>query len=159
MIILPFFITGLKKFAKTAIVGLLVLFLIYLIPQINKQVNQAIERALTLEALAKGDLSAGGTLSRISERGGPRVMNKFYESPYFGFGFSDEFYAFVDGHVGNQSLLLNGGIFGYLLYLLYFLFSVSSYYYRNYQQTKNRMSLIFLATLLAVFFNFIVQQL
>lgn len=149
VIIIAFFINDIKKLTKTAFIGILFLFLIFLVPQLNNQFTLSFDRVLTIASLLEGDMSASGSLSRITERG-PRVMNKFYESPVFGFGFSDEFYDFVDGHVGNQSLLLNGGVFGYLLYL-YFLFYILAYYYRKYHKTKNRTALIFLATLLGLF--------
>jgi hypothetical protein len=94
---------------------IIILLLIIFSPKIEKQISRSIIRFETMNSLIKGDETAGGTLERLTERG-PKVMNKFLESPVFGFGFSDEYYEFADGHVGNQTLLLNGGIIGYLIY-------------------------------------------
>ncbi|MDD3534294.1 MAG: hypothetical protein PHR27_09765, partial [Candidatus Cloacimonetes bacterium] len=57
---------------------------------------------------------------RLTDRG-PRVMAAFRESPIIGFGFSGGYYANQDGHVGNQNMLLHGGILGYLVWMFIFL--------------------------------------
>lgn len=107
-----------SKLSKILMLGfLLTLPTIFISDSIRLQVVNVWERLSTLESLAEGDLSAGGTLLRLTERG-PRVMNKFAESPILGFGYSNEFYNFYDGHVGNQNVLLHSGIFGYSLYVL-----------------------------------------
>lgn len=67
----------------------------------------------TLEKLVAGDITAGGTLARLDIRG-PRVMNKFWQSPILGWGFANGYYEYADGHVGHQNILLNVGIVGYL---------------------------------------------
>lgn len=72
------------------------------------------ERTSTVVDVIQGDLTARGTLSRITERG-PRVMKKFGKNPALGFGFSKETTDFFDGHVGNQSILLQSGIFGFII--------------------------------------------
>jgi hypothetical protein len=41
-------------------------------------------------------------------------MGKFWASPFVGWGFSNEFYRYADGHVGHHNILLNIGILGYL---------------------------------------------
>ncbi len=128
--------------------GFLLAIIAFSIPKINKQINNAFERVLTLEAIVEGDATAGGTLTRLTERG-PRVMNKFYESPVFGFGFSNEFYEYWDGHVGNQTLLLNGGVVGYLLYIV-FLFKMISFYYSNYKINKNNNLFLLIALILCL---------
>lgn len=89
------------------------------IPIVGKQFSNATERLMTLESLADGDLSAGGTLSRIEERS-PRVMNKWRESMLTGWGFSDTFFDYRDFHVGNQNILLHGGILGAFVLLGFF---------------------------------------
>ena len=47
-------------------------------------------------------------------------MAVFRESPIIGWGFTNRFFSFADGHVGNQSMLLNGGILGYSIWMLIF---------------------------------------
>jgi hypothetical protein len=90
--------------------------------KIKEQIDFANERLKTLGAVTEGDLTAGGTLARIAERG-PRVMKVFKENPIFGWGFSDTSRKYSDGHVGNQTLLLHSGIVGFVLltgFLFYF---------------------------------------
>jgi hypothetical protein len=99
---------------------LIIISLILFSPKIEKQIAGSLVRFETMNLMLKGDETAGGTLERITVRG-PKVLTKFRESPVFGFGFSDEYYKYADGHVGNQTLLLNGGIIGYLIYSFFWL--------------------------------------
>ena len=120
-------------FSKIALVFIVLISIVLTIPKINLQILQVVERTLTMEDLAKGDLTAGGSLSRLTERG-PRVMKKFYEQPVLGYGFSEEYYKFLDGHVGNQSLLLNGGIIGFIIISYFHFIIFSLLYYCLYKQ-------------------------
>jgi hypothetical protein len=99
---------------------MLVLVLTSVIPVFSAQGNLAFDRYLTVVDLAEGDLTAGGTLIRLDVRG-PRVMAKFQESPLIGWAFSNTFHAFKDGHVGNQTNLLNFGIFGFFIINMVFI--------------------------------------
>ena len=99
---------------------ILLMALQFVFPVISTQIDNSLARLSTMEDLAKGDMTAGGTLSRITERG-PAVMNEFSKSPVFGWGFTANFFLNTDGHVGNQSILLNVGIVGFvILILVYF---------------------------------------
>ncbi|MGA3013539.1 MAG: hypothetical protein ABSD71_05850 [Bacteroidales bacterium] len=142
------FFIGTKKFTKIALVFLVLISIILTIPKINLQIIQVVERTLTIKDLAKGDLTAGGSLSRLTERG-PKVMKKFYEQPVLGYGFSEEYYKFLDGHVGNQSLLLNGGIIGFTIYLI-FILSFLRYYIIAYVNKNNNTAFIFIFGLLSL---------
>jgi hypothetical protein len=93
---------------------LILLCIITIYPKTLIQLQNASERLLTIESLASGDITAEGTLSRLDERG-PRVLNKFNESPVFGWGFSENYFDFRDNHVGHHNLLLNVGVIGYIL--------------------------------------------
>lgn len=114
-----FFISGFSTLITTlrAVVIMVFLFIILetISPVLPSQIGLSFERVLTLQALAEGDLTAGGTLSRLTERG-PRVMAVWRESPLIGWAFSDTFYANADVHVGNQTNLLNLGILGFTLF-------------------------------------------
>jgi len=121
VILLSLVIVQGKYLYRYVLFFLLSIVLITAIPKLEKQVTSTFNRVLTLGSLIKGDYTAEGTLTRLTERG-PRVMKKFWEQPIIGFGFSDEYYKYADGHVGNQTLLLNGGIVGYFLYLCFVLF-------------------------------------
>ncbi|HPQ98472.1 MAG TPA: hypothetical protein PK066_03000 [Saprospiraceae bacterium] len=88
------------------------------IPTLRIQTNNAFKRLLTLEKLAQGDATAGGTLIRITERG-PRVMRKWELSKLTGWGFSREFMDNNDVHVGNQNILMQSGIIGAALMIFF----------------------------------------
>lgn len=90
-------------------------------PIFKTQINNSVERMLTLKSLEKGDLTAGGTLQRLSERG-PRIMKKWAKSPLTGWGFSDDYFVYDDGHVGNQNTLMHAGIIGFVLLLSFFFY-------------------------------------
>ncbi len=96
-------------------------FLVTMIPTVQTQVQNAVDRLTTLEALVEGDVTAGGTLSRISKRG-PRVMKVWSESKLTGFGFSEIYREHSDMHVANQTILLHGGIVGLVLLYSFFLY-------------------------------------
>lgn len=100
------------------------------LPVIGLQVQNSVKRLLTLEKLAEGDMSAGGTLIRLNTRG-PRVMKKFAEAPITGLGFSNEFMDTNDFHVGNQNILLHSGVIGYALMHFFFLYIMFKLFVRN----------------------------
>ena len=100
------------------------------LPVIGLQITNAVKRLLTLEKLAEGDMSAGGTLIRLNTRG-PRVMKKFEEAPLTGLGFSTEFMEHDDFHVGNQNILMHSGIIGYALLHFFFIFFMFKLFVRN----------------------------
>jgi len=111
--IIYYFIAPIKNI-KIIFYGLGVLMILFIIsPTIEKQMKGALNRFDTTELLLQGDKTAGGTLTRLTNRG-PKVMKEVRKSPLFGFGFSDYYYKYADVHVGNQTLLLNGGIIGYI---------------------------------------------
>jgi hypothetical protein len=85
------------------------------------QVESVLLRISTLELLYKGDLTAGGTNIRFTSRP-ERVMSKFDENPILGWGISNVSYDYWDGHVGNQSIMLVGGIIGIIIFSIIWLF-------------------------------------
>jgi hypothetical protein len=105
------------------------------VPNIRKQLTFSFQRMSTLETIAQGDITAGGTLKRMTERG-PRVMSKFSQSPIIGFGFSNGYYNYRDGHVGNQTLLLNGGVIGFGIVIFFMLSYLATLYQRNRKLSK-----------------------
>ena len=114
-----YFYLNYKKLGKNVIAVVIALgfflIIIFMIPQIRTQVNAASKRLATIEELAAGDLTAGGTLSRLTERG-PRVMEGFKTSTIIlGAGYSDLYFEYADGHVGFQNILLQSGIIGFTI--------------------------------------------
>jgi hypothetical protein len=152
------FLSGNRIFKQTIRIGaiavLLLLGLQYYFPIVKRQIKLSYERVSTLQTLAEGDITVGGTVSRMSERG-PRVMSKVWESPLIGWGFSKDFYQYADGHVGNQTVMLNVGILGYLYLtglLFYFCYKIWVLSKKSYFSLKyGTASRIYLLGLLAVF--------
>jgi hypothetical protein len=99
--------------------------------KVSTQIQFSVDRLLTLNSLAEGDISAGGTLIRLSERG-PKVMKAWSESPVLGAGFSNYFFAHSDFHVGNQNILFHAGVVGFLLlcgFIFYFIVKMLGCYF------------------------------
>ena len=107
-----------------AMVGLLLFFIMP--GNIKDNIKASYERLSTVEHIAEGDMTAGGTAGRWDVRG-PRVMERFPESPVFGFGYSKVTAQFFDNHVGNHMLLLSGGIVGF--FIVYFTIIFLLYYF------------------------------
>jgi hypothetical protein len=117
IIVVPFlFRIRNKRLVNIALVAIVFFLLITQVRIIENQFSKALERIQTLEYTLEGDLTAGGTVSRTTSRHEP-VWNKFLESPIIGWGYSPEVRDIGDPHVGNQNLLLQVGVFGYLLFI------------------------------------------
>ena len=119
-------------------VGLVAFLILYNISSVFRvQIDKSFERVETLELVAEGDISAGGTSVRHIR--GAKVMQGFYESPVIGLGFSSRALYLVDFHVGNQTLLMSGGLIGFsiIAYVLFYIIykSVST---GKYLRLKNK---------------------
>ncbi|MBP7796933.1 MAG: O-antigen ligase family protein [Elusimicrobiales bacterium] len=146
---------NIRHIVAGAIIPILVIIILILsFSNVSVQFRNAWKRLETITLLAQGDISAGNTLGRITERG-PRVMSKFVESPIIGFGFSDEYYSYADGHVGNQTMLLNGGILGYCLFVIFWLYFNISLFTKNrilsYKNSYKNTLLIFIIGFIGIF--------
>ncbi|MCB9274496.1 MAG: O-antigen ligase family protein [Lewinellaceae bacterium] len=144
------------KLFNLAIAAMVVFYILQLVfPPIGYQVSAASKRISTIFLLAEGDISAGGTLSRIDVRG-KRVLDKFEESPILGWGFSTTYFEYEDGHVGPQTMLLNVGVVGaiYLNVLYLYLCLVTWLYSRKKKprQEWGKAPIVFLFGLIAIFF-------
>ena len=108
-----------KQLTYGAVLSIVLILILTSFSVTRNQVSHSFERLKSLQYLYEGDITAGSTLSRLSERG-PKVMKEWRESPLIGFGFSDKFFEYHDMHVGNQTLLLHSGLigFGLLIYAL-----------------------------------------
>lgn len=113
-----------------------IVLLFTFVPFLNKQADMALSRYETLESLFQGDKTAGGTLSRLDERG-PRVMKKFWESPILGWGNSSTGLKYSDGHVGNHNLLMRTGIVGFSLMVIFWLSYLFKTAFRNADLSEN----------------------
>ncbi|HLO59603.1 MAG TPA: hypothetical protein VK179_12730 [Bacteroidales bacterium] len=110
-----FIITKKKNIALIFSSLILLVITYFLIPSpIRRNLELSLNRLATLESLAEGNLTAEGTLIRLSERV-PKIMSKIQESPIIGFGYSKISAEYYDGHIANHSIILMGGIVGLLL--------------------------------------------
>lgn len=106
-----------KRVAGLLIYGVFLFLLIYLTSGVFRvQMNKSFDRFATIGLILEGDLSAGGTSIRHIR--GAKVMKGFYESPAIGLGFSSKSLNLTDVHVGNQMILLSGGIIGLFVILV-----------------------------------------
>ena len=122
MILIFLFLMGIsaKRFMQLGFVILIFLTSLLFLPTVRNQIINSLYRFETLKSFTKGDFTAQGTLSRVTEYS-PHVMAKFYESPVFGWGFSDEYTKYSNAHVGNQTLLLSVGVVGFLLFFYFWI--------------------------------------
>lgn len=105
-----------KMMKVLALSTIIALFTILFSNVVRTQIFNVIERLATLEALAEGDLTAEGTLSRLTSRSEP-LMDEFYKYPLLGVGLSGKGLALGDRHVGNQNILMGEGVIGMILYI------------------------------------------
>ncbi|MEZ5044601.1 MAG: hypothetical protein R2828_32195 [Saprospiraceae bacterium] len=112
---------NIKRVAMVGIIGTILFFGMLSVPVVGLQVTNAVNRLLTVKSIAEGDVTAGGTLVRLSERS-PKVIKWWLESPLTGWGFSDVFMRHGDLHVANQNILMHAGIAGFLLMFMFFFY-------------------------------------
>jgi O-antigen ligase len=106
------------KGISITIISSVLLYLLLSNSIIQGQFIGSLKRLETVELLIAGDLSAGGTLDRITEYT-PILLDHWKESPLFGWGFSSFFASENNGHAGLANLLFNVGIFGFIIFIIY----------------------------------------
>lgn len=149
-----------SSYIKPIIVSVsVVVLVIILIPSLKNQFYNSLSRINTISNIAKGDISAGETAIRWDVRS-PAVMEAFYQSTIiFGAGFSDFHYQNMDYHVGYQNILLNAGILGSLVFLIFFwrLILLAKYYSNKLIRFKILPFIGFLPIMVLLIVNFGVQ--
>ncbi len=100
--------------------GLIIFSLLIIIisvhPQLYKIFISPFQRTKTITKIAQGDLTAGGTLQRLTVRL-PGLIEGIKKNPIVGWGFSSTYQRFSDGHVGWANQVLQMGIIGLLLFI------------------------------------------
>ena len=86
-------------------------------PRFSSQYENMLYRMGTLQLLAEGDITAGGTLQRLTFRF-EWVQQGIAMNPMFGVGFSQVFIKYFDPHTGNLNYILHGGYFGLVCWIL-----------------------------------------
>ena len=120
-VLILYFIFILKRipriFSHILIVFLFILIAYFSIPKFQVSTRSTFKRVFTIESLLKGDVTAGGTLTRIDVRL-PKALEGIKKKPIFGWFASPDNYKYSQGgHVGNFDLLVSMGIVGFLLVL------------------------------------------
>jgi len=112
------FVTNNSKSIIRVLFPLLVLYiLVSTIPVLRSQLQGVQNRVSTVEAIAKGDITAEGT----NDRGDYTVelLKVWKDSPIFGWGFSNTFRENMNSHAGQANLLMNVGIVGILIFIYF----------------------------------------
>lgn len=139
-----------KLITRYAFPAFFVALIIILVPFLSLQADLALQRYETIGFLLQGDITAGGTLSRLSVRA-PQVMSHYYQKPIFGWGYGNEGASFSDGHVGHQNLLMHTGLVGYLLFVIFWITFLIKMAAVN-KRATSRSAYYKLPTILIIFF-------
>lgn len=143
---------NIKQFISIGVLATLVIVLFsFLFPLIKVQMQRVTERVGTVIALAEGDITAGGTLVRLSRRV-PLIMKEIKERPIIGWGFSNRYFKHADNHIGHHSIVLNVGIIGYIiLNFIFFKWCLRIYRFSGFQPAKVKYGQIAIKTLCFAF--------
>jgi hypothetical protein len=106
-----------KRIYSISILVIILLLFLLRVPFIQKQFQGSFSRLSTIESVAQGDLSAGGTSSR--DQYSFELIKLWKESPVLGWGFSSFFKEHNNGHAGPANLLFSVGIVGYLVFIYF----------------------------------------
>lgn len=122
LLIYSLYILRLKTSMLLALISSII-FIIFLAGKsslILDQVKGSWERVSTLNQIFEGDLTLGGTQSRTTLYG-PQLLSIWKENPIFGWGYSNTYFEFNNGHAGNQNILMHAGLVGSFIMLIFFL--------------------------------------
>lgn len=150
VIVFIYAIIGKRVKISKLLLSLAILFIILIsISLLSNQITHSLERLLTVFYLFDGDLSAGGTLRRLTDYL-PEMLEIFYRSPLWGYGFTSTFFENSNAHVAFANILLQSGLIGFLIinaiYISLILKSISWYL-----EFKDSFYLLSFAVLTALF--------
>jgi len=153
-----FFMRGfnfIKQFTGIIIILTLLLFLLRIIyPPFILQTSLAFQRLTSLKYIIEGNPEVEPTLGRITVTG-PKMMALFRERPLLGFGLSDDYIKNWNIHVGNQTMLMQGGIIGYAIWIICYALNLLIIYLlsRNslVRSKINKGGIVFFLALIAIF--------
>jgi len=134
--------------------GLIIISINIFYPSIINQISLSFERFKTVEYLFKGDPTMAGTMTRVTKVR-PQLLSLFQQRPILGFGFSIDFFKNWNMHIGNESILFQGGIIGYSIWMIIFLLvCIKIYVYGQKPYVKYKLkngSIVFILAMLAIF--------
>ncbi|MBN3035450.1 MAG: hypothetical protein JW861_07665 [Bacteroidales bacterium] len=113
----------------TLIAGALLLFgAIYLLfPQLGEGYSRSYERIATLAGVGEEDNVYQERYTLLAAKDLPPMIRGIRKNPFFGYGFSEEYYLHANADVGNINFIYQGGFigFGLLLYLISMFYRLS----------------------------------
>lgn len=147
MIIMFMFLSPKRLLLNIKYILVAIAFIIVIVstPVFKNQMSMAFDRIMTTESFIEGDITAGGTVQRFTKYL-PDVMERFKESPILGWGFSNVFYTETNAHVAIANTLLNGGIIGLLVFILFILY----FYFKSYLKYINRKNPAYLIIIIGL---------
>lgn len=105
-------------------------------PVLQTQLGNAWARLGTLEMVAQGDLSAGGTVSRWTEVT-PTLLGYIKENP-LGYGATIETFEHENDHAGTVNPMITIGVLGYLILIVFiFGFMYKLFHYSQQMRQSN----------------------
>lgn len=120
-----------KKNSTIIVIFFVTLLMLFMLSSsIRNQLSMSWGRLQTLQSLAEGDKTAGGTLSRLTDRL-YNLQEKVEKNLLIGLGYSDEFYENMDMHVANLTIILCGGILGIILWIMHWFTFCSKIFFLN----------------------------
>jgi hypothetical protein len=105
-----------RRFVQLAAIVFVVIIVAINVSPLRSGINNALTRVDQLSAIAKGQYYRAPTFERRFGERLPRLMVGLKQNWTLGWGYSDMYLAFSDGHVGNFNLLLQVGIVGFGLF-------------------------------------------
>lgn len=153
-----FFMRGfnfIKQFSSTVLIlTLLFFFLSIIYPPFILQTSLAFQRFTSLKYVIEGNPEVDPSLGRITVAG-PKMMSLFRERPILGFGLSNDYIKNWDIHVGNQTMLMQGGIIGYTIWIICYALNLLIIYLLNRNSLVRlkigKGGIVFFLALIAIF--------
>lgn len=87
-------------------------------PGMKTLIQSNVQRLSTMQEFAYGDITAGGTDVRLTERL-PIVVDGIKQHPILGWGFSKDFAKYNDSHVGFAAQIAQSGFIGLIILVLF----------------------------------------
>jgi len=145
----------LKQFTGIIIILTLLFFLVKIIyPPFILQASLALQRFASLKYVIQGNPEVEPSLGRITVAG-PKMMSLFRERPIIGFGLSNDYIKNWNIHVGNQTMLMQGGIIGYAIWIICYALNLLTIYLLNrnsFVRSKiGNGGIVFFLALIAIF--------
>ena len=129
--------SGMKKILSLGFISISFFFITILIfPSFQNQLFYSFERLETVEKIINNESSDNLENYRLTHRA-PEMLKFIYEKPILGWGFSKIYWNHKDEHIGNLVVLMNVGIIGFLIFLLFFI----KWLYKFYSLSINNIAI------------------